>query len=214
MILPLLAIARHAENGLPSSGTATFLTAVKVRSGPSTSSKQVALYQKGETVNYDKLVKGDGRTWISYIGASGNRRYCCAIDKDGSHYISAGPTPPTPKPSGRTGVPGIPVQGSFSQRGIAISGCCFLAACVKGGCTTKAQCVNCWNWAVKNGLVRKSDAYVLAGAETLAKKCASHFGLTYHSNYQIIWNCTHTHFYIFVNGKEFFNSAGLGYHVC
>ena len=102
---------RFATNGIPSSGKATFLTAVKVRSGPATSYSAVATYKKGESVKYDKVVKGDGRTWISYIGASGSRRYCCAIDKDGSQYISTSSSSnPTPKPT--TG------KKSISQKGL------------------------------------------------------------------------------------------------
>jgi len=96
----------YLENGLPSSGTAKFTTTVNVRSAPSTSSSVVAVYNPGETVKYDKVVQGDGRTWISYIGGSGKRRYCCAIDKGGKKYVTTSDTPspkptskPTPKPS-------------------------------------------------------------------------------------------------------------------
>ena len=64
-----------------------FLTNVKVRESPSTSSKCVATYKKGETVKYDQTKENEGRLWISYIGNSGNRRYCCAKDTDGSIYI-------------------------------------------------------------------------------------------------------------------------------
>lgn len=201
---------------IPSSGTAKFLTDVNVRTAPSVSSSVVAMYSAGETVKYDKVYNKEGRTWISYIGASGNRRYCCAIDKDGSKYISTsssggggGSTT-----GGATGIKGIPVQSTFSQPGLRISGCCFLAACVKGGCTTQAQCVNAFNWGVKQGLVRQSDAYVLYSASYVAQLIANHFGLTYHSDYEIIQNCKGSHFYVFRNGREFFNSAGLGYSVC
>ena len=69
---------------------ARFLTNVKVRTGPSTSSSSVATYNAGETVRYDNIVKNEGRTWITYIGGSGNRRYCCAIDTNGEQYIDLG----------------------------------------------------------------------------------------------------------------------------
>ena len=69
---------------------ARFLTNVKVRAGPSTSSESVATYKSGETVKYDKTVNNEGRLWISYIGKSGNRRYCCAIDANGEKYIDLG----------------------------------------------------------------------------------------------------------------------------
>ena len=67
-----------------------FLANVKVRTGPSISSESVATYYPGETVKYDKTVNNEGRLWISYIGNSGNRRYCCAIDANGEKYIDLG----------------------------------------------------------------------------------------------------------------------------
>ena len=67
-----------------------FLANVKVRTGPSISSESVATYYPGETVKYDKTVHNEGRLWISYIGKSGNRRYCCAIDANGEKYIDLG----------------------------------------------------------------------------------------------------------------------------
>ena len=69
---------------------ATFLTTVKVRAGPSTSTESVAVYKQGETVKYDKTVENEGRLWISYVGGSGNRRYCCARDTNGEVYINLG----------------------------------------------------------------------------------------------------------------------------
>ena len=61
---------------------------MNVRASPSTSSSVVAKYYAGQSVKYDKTVSAEGRTWISYIGGSGNRRYCCAINTDGSQYIT------------------------------------------------------------------------------------------------------------------------------
>ena len=69
---------------------ARFLTNVKVRAGPSTSSESVATYNAGETVKYEKTVNNEGRVWITYIGKSGNRRYCCAVDTNGEKYIDLG----------------------------------------------------------------------------------------------------------------------------
>ena len=197
---------------IASSGTGYFLTAVRVRASPSTSSETVATYQAGDSVVYDSVVQNEGRTWISYIGGSGNRRYCCAVDSDGSVYIKNEDS--SDVFGGVTGMKYIPTQGQFAQPGIAKSGCCFLAACVKGGCTTQAQCVSCWNWATSTGRVRSSDAWVSCGCENLARDCASHFGLPYHSDYSIVWNCKQSHFYVFRNGRELFNSAGLGWGVC
>lgn len=56
---------------------ATFIpnTAVNVRERPSTTSNAVALYNAGSRINYDRVYVGNGYVWVSYIGASGNRRY-------------------------------------------------------------------------------------------------------------------------------------------
>ena len=66
---------------------ATFLTTVNIRSQPSTNSEIVGKYYDGETVRYDQTIENEERLWISYIGQSGNRRYCCARDKTGEIYI-------------------------------------------------------------------------------------------------------------------------------
>ena len=82
---------KYASNGIPSLGTAYFLTSVRVRAGPSKISTHVGTYKKGESVKYNKVVKNENITWIVFNSAKGNRRYCCAIDKDGSQYVSINP---------------------------------------------------------------------------------------------------------------------------
>ena len=67
---------------------ATFLTTVRVRAGPSTSTEKVAKYCEGDIVRYDSTVENEGRLWISHIGRSGNRRFCCARDNSGEWYIN------------------------------------------------------------------------------------------------------------------------------
>ena len=66
---------------------AIFLDTVNVRSQPSISSEIVAKYYKGESVSYDNIIENEGRLWITYIGGSGNRRYCCAKDITGEILI-------------------------------------------------------------------------------------------------------------------------------
>ena len=66
---------------------ATFLTTVNIRSQPSTNSEIVGKYYDGETVRYDQTIENEGRLWITYIGQSGNRRYCCARDITGEILI-------------------------------------------------------------------------------------------------------------------------------
>lgn len=66
----------------------TFLTTVRVRAGPSISTEKVEKYCEGVIVRYDSTVENEGRLWISHIGRSGNRRFCCARDNSGEWYIN------------------------------------------------------------------------------------------------------------------------------
>ena len=63
---------------------------VNVRAGPSTDTQRVAQYHPGETVKLDGFhATGDGRTWGTYIGGSGQRRYVCLNDNGESYgYFS------------------------------------------------------------------------------------------------------------------------------
>ena len=106
---------------------ARFLTTVKVRAGPSTSTQEVAKYTAGETVRYDRTVENEGRLWISYIGGSGNRRYCCARDVNGEIYISLG------NDGWNNGGNVSLNQKSSRYQAVRKEGCCFLCACYLGG---------------------------------------------------------------------------------
>lgn len=55
--------------------TGITLDVCNVRSAPNTRAEIVAQYQKNKPINYDQVWEGDGYRWISYIGASGKRRY-------------------------------------------------------------------------------------------------------------------------------------------
>ncbi|MBG9366717.1 SH3 domain-containing protein [Streptococcus sp. NLN64] len=76
-----LAAAPKAEvkptlhQGLPSAGTYTFGAEALVKNQAQMSAPAVALYEKGMSVNYDKIIQAEGRNWISYISGSGIRRY-------------------------------------------------------------------------------------------------------------------------------------------
>ena len=60
---------------LPEKGTYYFTSRKEVRGEPSLSSPELAYYDNGMSVYYDKVLKSEGYQWISYIGGSGNRRY-------------------------------------------------------------------------------------------------------------------------------------------
>ncbi|WP_312541441.1 N-acetylmuramoyl-L-alanine amidase [Enterococcus sp.] len=71
--------AKLKGSDLPSKGKYTFATNTNIRAAASTSSASVGLYKKGESVTYDKKVTAGGYVWLSWIGASGNRRYSAVV---------------------------------------------------------------------------------------------------------------------------------------
>lgn len=60
---------------IPDSGTYTFKGHASIKAEPKVSSPELAYYDAGNSVNYDKVLLSDGHYWISYIAVSGNRRY-------------------------------------------------------------------------------------------------------------------------------------------
>jgi hypothetical protein len=187
---------------------ATFLNTVNVRSSPSVSSSIVAQYYPGETVVYDQIVKAEGRTWISYIGGSGNRRYCCQIDTDGSHYISlGGSSSSSPSPPSSTG--GIPFyQRDSSYSAVRAEGCLFCASCWIAGLRSIKQVDTAFEWASSVGKVRASDSYVNMSAGQLAREISQHYGTDYTPDCDIRHG--NNHWFVYKNGVEVYNSAGFG----
>ena len=183
---------------------------LNVRTGPSTSSQKVAHYDAGQTINSgDLLVQNEGRTWLRYTGASGNKRFVCAKDVDGSNFVAVDPRILQPIPTSETGIPGIPKQTQFSDYRIQKWGCCFLCTCVKGGLTTIAQCMDCFNWGLNSGKLRSSDCYVKCEKENWAREISQRYGTPYHGDY--CFHKNHRHFWLTQNGKEIFNSSGIGW---
>lgn len=64
--------------------TVTVDVGVNVRSEPNINSTRVAGYAKGEKINYDSYIIANNYVWLSYIGASGNRRYVAEGPMDGN----------------------------------------------------------------------------------------------------------------------------------
>lgn len=201
------------------------VNSLNVRAGPSTSSAKVAHYDAGNTINSGNLiVQNEGRYWLRYTGGSGNQRYVCMWE-NGTYFVNVPPNVPGPRPepipepippSGQlpipgsiTGLPGIPKQRDFSDHRIKQSGCCFLCTCVKGGLTTKAQCEDCFNWGMSSGKLRNSDCYVNCDKEAWAREISQRYNTPYHGDY--IFQKNHHHFWLAQNGREIFNSAGLGW---
>ncbi|MBJ6745497.1 GBS Bsp-like repeat-containing protein [Streptococcus sp. 121] len=65
----------ETSNQLPNSGTYVFEEVAEVHSEPRLASSVVATYSKGQSVVYDQVLNREQRQWLSYIGASGARRY-------------------------------------------------------------------------------------------------------------------------------------------
>lgn len=75
-------------------GTFTLtVDAINVRDKPSTSGAKIAQYKKGQSLRYDCFkAEPNGYIWLSYIAASGKRRYlaCGKADAKGVRSVSYG----------------------------------------------------------------------------------------------------------------------------
>lgn len=195
---------------------------LSIRDGPSTSCSKLGSYNEGEVIKSgDQLIQNEGRTWLRYYSSKGDLRYVCAIDNNGSKYIdfpSYLGVQSTPAPANfqqsediwKTGLRHFPLQKDFPIESIRKSGCCFLCTCVKGGLTTQEECLDCYNWAVKNKIINPSDCYINVEKNRLSEEIANRYGTTFHSDY-VFQKSPSPHFYLTQNGIEIFNSAGIGY---
>ena len=69
------AVAQPASPSLAATGTYTFTKPSSMKAQPSVASPELAYYDKGMSVHYDKVLTADGHTWLSYVTYSGARRY-------------------------------------------------------------------------------------------------------------------------------------------
>ena len=100
-------VAKPADKpSLPESGTYTFTGRASIKAEAKVSSPELAYYDKGMSVNYDKVLTADGRQWLSYVTASGARRY---VDIAAA---KAEASQPTAKPS-------LPESGTYTFTGRA-----------------------------------------------------------------------------------------------
>ena len=93
---------------LPESGTYTFTSRASIKAEAKVSSPELAYYDKGMSVNYDKVLTADGRQWLSYVTASGARRY---IDIAAAKEESKPETKPVAKPADK---PSLPESGTYT----------------------------------------------------------------------------------------------------
>lgn len=78
------------SNGFnPETGTFTVeVSALNVRASAGLAGEIVAVYTAGMEINYDGWLDNDGYIWITYIGASGNRRYVAVGQSDNGQRIT------------------------------------------------------------------------------------------------------------------------------
>ena len=85
-------VEQPVQPNTSSSGTYTFKERSSIKAEPSMANPELAYYDAGMSVNYDKLVTADGHTWLSYVSYGGNRRY---IAIDGKVTAVAQPASPS-----------------------------------------------------------------------------------------------------------------------
>ena len=90
---------------LPATGTYSFTGRASIKAEAKVSSPELAYYDKGMSVNYDKVLTADGRQWISYVAASGARR-----------YVDIATAKPEVKPVAK---PSLPESGRYTFTGRA-----------------------------------------------------------------------------------------------
>ena len=102
---------------LPATGTYTFTGRASIKAEAKVSSPELAYYDKGMSVNYDKVLTADGRQWLSYMTASGARRYVdIAAAKAESKPASQPEVKPVAKPADK---PSLPESGTYTFTGRA-----------------------------------------------------------------------------------------------
>ena len=109
-------VAKPADKpSLPESGTYTFTGRVSIKAEAKVSSPELAYYDKGMSVNYDKVLTADGRQWLSYVTTSGARRYVdIAAAKAESKPVSQPEVKPVAKPADK---PSLPESGTYTFTG-------------------------------------------------------------------------------------------------
>ena len=86
-----------------------------------------------------------------------------------------------------------------------------MCTCVKGGLTTYSDCVDCFNWGMNSGKLRRDDCYVQCDKEAWAREISQKFNTPYHGDY-IFQRSDRPHFWLTQGGREIYNSVYIGYH--
>ena len=157
---------------------------------PSNNAQSVDQYNSGEIGPKEK------RAWLRYQESKENKRN----ENDKCRYESF---------HSINDIKGIPKQSQFPEIRIQKWGSMFLCTCVKGGLTTIAQCMDCFNWGMRSGKLRSSDCYVNCSEEQWAREISARYGTPYHGDY--VFQRNSQHFWLIQNGKEIYNSKGIGW---
>ena len=92
----------EVKPSLPESGRYTFIGRASIKAEAKVSSPELAYYDKGMSVNYDKVLTADGRQWLSYVAASGARRY---VDIAAAKAEAKPEVKPVAKPADKPSLP-------------------------------------------------------------------------------------------------------------
>ena len=107
-------VAKPADKpSLPETGRYTFTDRASIKAEAKVSSPELAYYDKGMSVNYDKVLTADGRQWLSYVTTSGARRY---VDIAAAKPEAKPETKPVAKPTDK---PSLPESGRYTFTGRA-----------------------------------------------------------------------------------------------
>ena len=107
-------VAKPADQpSLPATGTYTFTGRASIKAEAKVSSPELAYYDKGMSVNYDKVLTADGHQWLSYMTTSGARRY---VDIAAAKAEAKPETKPVAKPADK---PSLPESGRYTFTGRA-----------------------------------------------------------------------------------------------
>lgn len=112
-------------------------------------------------------------------------------------------------------VGGVPHERSipFRQRdsrheGVRTSGCLFCCDCWLAGANNITEVDNAFDWAVDQGLVRRSDSYVQREQAHIVPRLLQYFGRP-GRNGEVTWHDNHAH--LRHGGIEVYNSVDWGY---
>ena len=120
-------VEQPVQPSTPSSGTYTFKERSSIKAEPSVASPELAYYDTGMSVNYDRLVTADGHTWLSYVSHGGNRRYIAiggkatAVAQPASPSLAATGTYTFTKPSSIKAQPSVASQElAYYDKGMSV----------------------------------------------------------------------------------------------